>query len=231
MLFIRLARDFMAHSTSPEKATISLKKMAASIFTGCNVIVINPSEGLGERAFLSPDYNMPPEWVRKMVSAYGQIALIEPDPSTTGGINIFSNPFIWIYLDLGGEASSALLVVPFEQGSAPGSETLTIARELKLFLEHAADRGGIFEQGRTDMEKREWGQLSGDEKEDLVRNLDRAVREPLNAIIGYSMLLLDGSVAGPLSDPQAGFVQDILQGGYVVLKHIEEFREKVLPEE
>lgn len=227
--FIRLARDLVASRGSPERATATLKSMVAEIFAGCNVFVINP-EGSGERAFLSADYNMPVEWVRRMVNVYGRIALIEPDPSTTGGQKFFSVPFIWILLDFGGEASSALLVVPSVGGSLPEGEALSVAGEMKSFFEHAFESSAFVEY-RSVLKEAVIYPQSLVEKEVLIRMLDMAVREPLNTIIGYSMLLLDGSVAGPLSGPQAGFVQDILDGGDGVLKHIEEFREKIISED
>lgn len=221
--FLHLATDFMASRSSPGRAAEIMKKMAAEFYSGCNVYVISPG-GAGERSFLSADFNMPVEWVRKMADVYGQIALIEPDPLSEGGQEVFSAPFIWILLHFEGEAGSALLVAPSDWDCLDKSQALSVAGELKSFFELAFKSGSFAEN--TGVGPEEGAADFPAEKEDLIRMLDKAVRDPLNTIIGYSMLLLDGSVAGPLSGLQAEFVQDILDGGYGVLKHIEDFREK-----
>lgn len=224
--FLRRMLDLLYNTAVPEEASRWLKKFICEILPGYNVFILNP-EGDENKNVLAADYYMPTEWLNRMISIYGQTALIEPDPES-GEDNFFSAPFIWLSLDFGEASGSALVIVPNNPGTLPEAEAINLAGDLKLFIEfilvgHTSNKRNCFvlKGDETALQKVAF------EKKDLVKEMDRAVRDPLNTIIGYSMLLLDGSV-GPLSDSQSGFVQDILDGGYVVLKHIEDFREKIM---
>lgn len=226
---LRLLLDFMVSRTSPEEAGKALKKLIAAVYPGCAVFLLSP-EGPAEKQVLAADYYIPAKWLQDMIDIYGHTALIEPENMPAEGEKIFSAPFIWISLILSGSAGCGLVAVPGEPGIIPDRDSISTARELKALIEFVMAGSPSAAPGRDVLTEEALAlRENASEKEGLVKDLDRAVRDPLNTIIGYSMLLLDGSVAGPLSGAQEGFIQDILDGGYLVLKDIEQFREKFLP--
>lgn len=222
---LRFFLDFMISKTSPEEAGRALKKLIGAVYPGCDVFLLSPEEA-AEKQLLAADYIIPAKWLQDMINIYGHTALIEPE-TMPAEEKIFFTPFIWISLIFGESTGCGMVVVPCGPGIIPDPDSIAAARELKALVEFVVAGSASTAPGRDVLSEEVLVlQKSVREKEELVKDLDRAVRDPLNTIIGYSMLLLDGSVAGPLSGAQEGFIQEILEGGYGVLKDIEQFREK-----
>lgn len=224
---LRFSLDFMISRSSPEEAGKALKRLIVAVYPGCSVFLLSP-EGSAEKPVLAADYYIPAKWLQDMINIYGHTSLIEPENLPAEGEKIFSTPFIWISLIFGESTGCGLVVVPGGPETIPDPDSIAAARELKALIELVM-AGGSAAPDRDVLNEEVLALQKGvREKEDLVKDLDRAVRDPLNTIIGYSMLLLDGSVAGPLSGAQEGFIQDILDGGYGVLKNIEHFKDKFI---
>jgi signal transduction histidine kinase len=66
--------------------------------------------------------------------------------------------------------------------------------------------------------------VAADGAVDIVR-LTHDLRAPLNGVLGFAKLLLDGR-AGPLGEQQREFVADVLEGGHALLKVVQQLEEE-----
>jgi signal transduction histidine kinase len=66
--------------------------------------------------------------------------------------------------------------------------------------------------------------VAGDGSVDIVR-LTHDLRAPLNGVLGFAKLLLDGK-AGPLAEQQREFVSDVLEGGRALLNVVQQLEDE-----
>jgi signal transduction histidine kinase len=66
--------------------------------------------------------------------------------------------------------------------------------------------------------------VAADGAVDVVR-LAHDLRAPLNGVLGFAKLLLDGR-AGALGEQQREFVADVLEGGHALLKVVQQLEEE-----
>jgi two-component system cell cycle sensor histidine kinase PleC len=69
--------------------------------------------------------------------------------------------------------------------------------------------------------------VAADGSVDIAR-LTHDLRAPLNGVLGFAKLLLDGK-AGPLDEQQREFVADVLEGGQVLLRVVRQLEEEGRP--
>lgn len=212
---------------SPEESAKMLKRLAGLVFPGYTAYVINP-EGPRQKSPFRSDYCVPADWLQNMTEILGPASLVDPERIPGGG-SVFDRPMIWVSLNNGGGPVSALVILSVDPGVAPGPAEVDTARELSALFEMVAS--ARLQSVRLKKEMRRKMQKLQEEagvRNAMVKKLDRDVRDPLNTVIGYSVLLLEGAVSGRLTETQEGFVRDILDGGYQVLKEFEMFVDKIL---
>ncbi|MFZ5646119.1 MAG: sensor histidine kinase [Bacillota bacterium] len=227
---LRSASGFLDALGSPEGAAEALKRLAKILFSKYDIYILT-EEKAGHPLLLAPDYHLPAPWLRSIKESYGSVAFIDPEKLCSGQEPPMRNPFIFIGLNTGGPPETAILLASEKKPGPPGRDEIVKARDFARFIE-AALSGRLSLEGRlAHLEDRiRILKNSAHEKRSLVNSLNKAVRDPLNIVIGCSMLLLDESVTEPLSGAQREFTQDILEGGYSAMGEIERFVEAYLYE-
>ncbi|MCL6634814.1 MAG: hypothetical protein K6T29_03465 [Peptococcaceae bacterium] len=221
--FLRPAREFLLSPGTPHDAAKLVKEAMQTFFPGFDVYIL-AAEKAGPEQFLAADYRMPSHWLERMTEVYGGAALIDPHKIQDDGEKCFAAPFLWLSIHFAGETYGVLLFIPGGATALPGREEIRTAGDLASVV------GAVIRSRLLPPEKRTAAQKEAEAQKEAicsqslaVRELDRAVREPLNTVIGLSLLLLDGTVAGPLTKEQQGMAREILDGGYAILKEIEKY--------
>ncbi len=179
----------------------------------------NGKDGLRQAIDLRPDLIMSDVMMPELSGADLVRELrLRPDLATTPVLLLTAKTDEQLRVELLRAGANDFVMKPFSV-----DELLARARNLitaKLATEHTQRLNTELQSLASELERanRETGEVSR-LKSEFLANMSHELRTPLNAVIGFSEMLFDGK-AGPVSEKQKEFLDDILLGARHLLQLI-----------